>query len=247
MSVVKGTKLYPVRVVEHRPFARWITLFVCLALVALAVYVSHLQGYALGMEQKEGALAEVEHLQTALSAAEKRVVDLEQQIANINLGAEVDRKANEDVRQEVLTLKADIAALEEENTFYRGLMAPTENKRGLTFGAVELSQSDTPRTYSYKVVMQQLATNHQLLKGSLQYKVLGRANGEEREFLLRELSSQVDTDSIRLRFKYFQNIEGELTLPIGFEPIAIELVAKSTGKNPVTVEKRFGWLVEEVL
>jgi len=64
-------------------------------------------------------------------------------------------------------------------------------------------------------------------------------------FKLRELSESVSTDTVKLRFKYFQTVKGELTLPVGFDPEAIELVARSIGSEAVTIEKRFGWLVEE--
>jgi len=247
MSIVKGTKQHRVKVVRDRPFLRVFVLLVLLGVTVGAVAFSFRLGHSKGMQNENVSLAKISSLQDALSASDARVAEFEQKMANVDLGAEVDRKANEEIRQEVIALKESIAKLEEENSFYRGLMAPTKNKRGLAFGAIELSKTDRARTVSYKVVMQQLATNHQLLKGSLEYKVVGRQDGVDAMFNLRELSSQVKTDLIKLRFKYFQTIEGELKLPEGFEPVGIELVAKSTGKNPVTVEKRFDWLVEEVL
>ncbi len=247
MAIVKGSKQCRVKVVEDRPLFRWTILVACLGLAVLAVFVSHQRGFSSGMENQEAALKELARYEGQLVASQKREKELEQKVANHSMGAEVDRKANESVRQEVIVLKEEIAVLTEENSFYRGLMAPTKNKRGLSFGAVELSQSDRPRTYSYKVVMQQLATNHNLLNGTLLCKVVGRADGVDVEYNLNQLSSQLKTDVIKLRFKYFQTVEGQLQLPEGFEPLRIELVAKSTGKNPVTVEKRFGWLVEEVL
>ena len=49
-----------------------------------------------------------------------------------------------------------------------------------------------------------------------------------------------------LRATANREVEGELAFPEGFEPKGLEVVAKSTGKNAKTVEKKFGWLVEEV-
>lgn len=247
MSIVKGTKQHRVKVIEDRPFMRWGFFSLILMIMVAAVFASHKVGFATGMSQQESALEDVERLEKELRASRSSALELEQKVTNINMGAQVDRQANEEIRQEVINLKEQIAQLQEENTFYRGLMAPTKNKRGLAFGAVELSQSERARTYNYKVVLQQLATNHQLLNGSLYYKVVGKTLGQDVNYPLNQLSPQINTELIKLRFKYFQTIEGELTLPEGFEPMAIELVAKSTGKNPVTVEKRFGWLVEEVL
>ncbi|MFL0810573.1 MAG: hypothetical protein K6L76_09175 [Agarilytica sp.] len=247
MAIVKGTKQHRVRVIEDRPFLRWLIIFACVGLAALAVYLSFHRGHSLGIKEQVRAEKEIADLNSQLGASLSRVTELEQKVANFDLGAEVDRKANEEIRQEVIALKEEIAKLEEDNTFYRGLMAPTKNKQGLTFGTVELSQTDKPRVINFRVVMQQLAVNHNLLKGALQFTIVGRQDGVDTSYTLRQLSKQISKDKVTLRFKYFQTIEGELTLPAGFEPLAIELVANSTGKNAVTVEKRFGWLVEEVL
>ncbi len=245
MAVVKGSKQYPLKIVKYRPWRHaGIILVLCFACVA-AVVASYFLGHRDGMAGQEQALADVARLERDLSSSARTLEELRQHNANLNLGAEVDRQASEDVRQEVIALKDKLAKLQEENSFYRNLMAPTGNKRGLTFGSVEIVDTDKSRSYSFKVVMQQLATNHQLLTGTLSFNVVGKLNGLDATFSLNQLSDQVNSDSIRLRFKYFQTVQGRLSLPDGFEPERIELVAKSTGTKPVTIEKRFGWLVEE--
>lgn len=247
MTIVRGTRQHRVKVIEHRPFLRWLMLFSGILIACLAVFGAYQKGFFDGVSGQQTTESKIAELQAALKESEASGVELAQQLENINVGAEVDRKASEEIRQEVIALKEQIAVLKEENGFYRGLMAPTKNKRGLAIGAVELSETEGARRYSYKVVMQQLATNHQLLNGSLTYTVVGRKDGVDVSYPLKDLSTQVKADNIKLRFKYFQNIEGELNLPEGFDPLAIELVAKTTGKDPVTLEKRFGWLVEEML
>merc|ERR1712000_635116 len=44
-------------------------------------------------------------------------------------GGEVDRKATEGIRQTVKELKAQIATLEEEVAFYKGIMAPSSGTK----------------------------------------------------------------------------------------------------------------------
>lgn len=245
MTAVKGSKQYRVKVVQDRPLMRWLSVLVLTLLFAAGVFASFKVGFTEGMAGQERALSDVARLTSDLKQSQVRIEELEQQMANLKVASEVDQKASEDVRQEVISLKDQLAELQEENSFYRNLMAPTGNKRGLTFGAVELGDTDRLRTYRYKVVMQQLATSHELLTGNLRFTVIGKMNGFEAQYALSELSQQVDSENIKLRFKYFQTIEGQLSLPEGFEPERIELVANSTGRDSVTVEKRFGWLVEE--
>lgn len=245
MAAVKGSKQYSLRVVKYRPIFWWMLILVVAVLSSAAVFLSYQFGVMRGMGDQEKALADVARLSGELLESQTTAKDLEQQLANIRLGAEVDRQSNEDVRQEVIALKEQLAQLEEDNSFYRNLMAPTQNQQGLTFGSVEIGDTDVARNFQYKVVMQQLATNHQLLSGTLKFTVFGKLNGFDTSYELHELSPQVTTPSVRLRFKYFQTVEGRLELPEGFEPERIELVARSTGRDAVTVEKRFGWLVEE--
>ena len=246
MTVVKGSKLHRVKIVEDRPGQRVVLMLVLLVVFTGSVLVSYYLGHFRGGALQQQAKAEAASLKTELADSQIQVKSLQQSLANIELGAEVDRQANEEVRQQVIELKERIAVLDEENSFYKGLMAPSETRKGLTIGAVEITDTESPRKYNYKVVMQQLATNHTLLSGSLTFTVFGRSAEQPVSYNIGQISDQYKGSSIKLRYKYFQTITGELVLPDGFEPEAIELVANSTGKNATTVKKRFGWLVQEI-
>lgn len=245
MAAVKGSKQYRMVVVPYRPFYRLILAVVLIVLTTAGIWGSYQYGHHKGTAVQEQALQERDRLQQEYAESAGELETLRQQLANVTLGAEVDRKASETVRQEVISLKSQITELQEDISFYRGLMAPSGNKRGLTIGSLDVVSTGTPRRYSYKLVMQQLAENHVLLSGHLNFKIIGSLGDMRVAYPLKELSEQVGVEKIKLRFKYFQNIQGELVLPEGFEPDSIELVAKSVGRNATTVEKRFGWLVQE--
>lgn len=245
MTLVKGSKILRVKVIEYRLRNIILSIFAIGLALAVAVVASYFYGHKLGMSGQQQALKDVTRLSGELHEQQASVRRLEQQLANAKTFVEVDRKASEDVRQEVILLKDEIARLEEENNFYRGLMAPNEQARGLTLGAVELVSTSSERRYVYKVVVQQLASRHNLLSGNLSYAVLGTRAGEAMRIPLKDLSDTVSTEKIKLRFKYFQVVEGELVLPDGFDPDGVAIKASTTGANAQTVEKKFGWLVEE--
>ena len=244
--MVKGTKQKKIRVTEYHPWARF-TLFLIGVVFVVAVGAgSFFYGHFLGREGQAQAISEVVKLQELLALEQKQVATLTQELANSEVGAEIDRAANNEVRQQVVTLQEQMASLEEQNAFYKGLMSPSENKEGLTIGIVELQKPANSRSYRYKVVMQQLAKQHNLINGQLQIRVSGNLAGQELVYDIHEIDKKYSSKFIKLRFKYFQTVEGELAFPEGFEPKGLEVVAKSTGKNAKTVEKKFGWLVEEV-
>lgn len=243
MAVVKGSKEYQWSVVKARPQARASVVLGLAAVIALAVAGAYWFGQKQAMYGYGRAQRDLAAVRAELEDVRKGEQNLRQLKENAALGAEVDRKSLDEVRQQVIDLKAQIADLEEENQFFRNLMSPDGEQNGLNFGPVEIVHTDRPRTFRYKVVMQQLAAQHELMTGTLSINVVGHQDGAVKVLPLSQLSSGVEGTNIKLRFKYFQNIEGEMVLPEGFEPERIELEARSGGSN-AAVEKRFAWLVQ---
>ncbi len=245
MTAVKGSKQYRLEVVPYRPWLRWLSRLLALLIASAAVYFAHSYGTSEALKYQTQALAERDQFEQALAESRAEAEALRQQVANLKLGSEVDKAASEDVRNEVIRLKAEIAELQEDITFYRGLMMPSADKQGLTIGSLNVISTGVERHFNYKLVVQQLATNHAMLTGHVNFTIVGRQDGLPMSLALMDVSDAVTTKDIRLGFRYFQNVEGELVLPVGFEPIRIEIVAKVRGAKSATVEKKFGWLVEE--
>ena len=141
---------------------------------------------------------------------------------------DVDQQALEMVRREIAAQKDQISALEEGLRFYRSLMAPGEIAQGLSLRPVELIALDIPNRFAFRIVAQQEARKHSLLKGDLSVDVTGVLEGEQVSYPLADLSEDVDGLDVPLRFRYFQSIEGELELPEGFEPGSVNLVATAS-------------------
>src|SRR5690606_6396242 len=118
------------------------------------------------------------------------------QVVNLTLAAEVDKQASAEVRTEVMDLKQQIAGLEADISLYRGLMAPGEDERGLQIGEVTLVATSVANRYRYKMVVQQSATNHQVLNGVLKVDVIGRRDGGLIRVPLYQLSEEHETENI---------------------------------------------------
>lgn len=245
MGAVKGSAQQRMIVVPYRP---WLKILIALT-VLLALVASGYGSYWYGQQQQQtiysDAAVERDRLRLELAARNEENDRLRQEVVNLSLGAEVDRKASEEVRHEVLSLKSEIATLRKDISFYRGLMSPSGSEQGLTIGSLDVLATGVPRQYQYKLVVQQLAVQHTQLTGSLQFNIVGRQGEQLVTLPLKDVSDNVTSEQIKLRFKYFQTLEGRINLPANFEPERIELMAKSTGSNATVVEKKFGWLVQE--
>jgi len=241
LSSVKGSKQYSMKVVPNRPGRTLLLWLLVLLLLLGGVAGGCLYGYWMGVGGKSLSLDRRGQLSTQLQASQDEAEQLRQQVANLTLSSEVDRQANDSVRNEVIELREQIASLEADITFYRGLMAPGDKAAGLKLGDMQLEARNEPGHFNYKFTVQQLATQHSVISGVLNVTLVGRRDSEVERFALYEVSEDVADNDIKLRFKYFQNIEGELSLPDGFEPEKIELVARSTGKNAAEAKKTFSW------
>lgn len=247
MTAVKGSKQYQLEVVPYRPLQRWMLRLGALVVALLAVWGAHSYGTYKALQFQQQSLGERDQFEIALVQSRAEVESLRQEVANLRLGSTVDQAASEDVRNEVISLKTQIAELQEDITFYRGLMMPSADNKGLVVGSLNVISSGTARRFNYKLVVQQLATNHQVMSGNLTFTIVGRQGEVPMSLALKDVSTSVDSTNIRLGFKYFQNIEGELELPEGFEPLRIEIVASVRTPSAAKVEKKFGWLAEERL
>ncbi|GAA5525813.1 hypothetical protein Maes01_02386 [Microbulbifer aestuariivivens] len=242
---VKGSKQYRMKVVPHRPLSGALSIVG----VALLVLAASAAAYFAGQQHlrseldhttvaHERALQELEKLQRENEALRLRATTAEQSLT-------IGEQASEKVRAELVEKENRIAELKQEISFYRGLMAPADGSEGVSIGSFSISQTADTRRYQYKLLVQQSATRHSVVTGQATFIVVGSQDGQPKRYPLSALSPQVDGEMIPLRFKYFQNIEGELKLPEGFEPEGVELSLKSSGRGGFNIEQRYGWLVQK--
>ncbi len=181
----------------------------------------------------------------ALQAAQAEQAELSRQLGVLVARHEVDRTALELVRQELAGQREQIAGLEEGIRFYRSLMAPGEIAQGFSLRKIELVAREEPGRYGFRIVAQQEARKHTPLQGELYAEVSGQQAGEPRSYPLAELSADLESTILPLRFRYFQSIEGVLVLPEGFEPQAVSVVATLSSPNKAEAREQYPWQVQE--
>lgn len=231
------------------PAVRWYRPFVVLA-AAFLLALMLVAGFYLGQHAAYSGMgaepASYREMQAELIEAQGLLHSRRAELEIQQTRHEVDRQALEMVRKELSAQKDTIAGLEEQLGFYRSFMDPGEVAgEGLILREVELVAGDEPRQFWYRIVVQQKARRHDLLKGGLRAAVSGELEGEEVEYSLKELSRDTEDDSLALRFRYFQLVEGEISLPEGFEPRNVTVTASTRTPQKLEVQEVFPWQVQE--
>ena len=244
MSDLKGSRQFSSVVVPYQPRKRQMMIISVVVMVVVIAVLAFFLGWRSVELNYSDLLEERDRLALDLVEVRDELKGSMQQFQNIRLGSEVDRKAVDDIRASIREQKQTIAELNEEISFYRGLMAPTDREKGLSIRGWELYPGSKPDIYQYKLVLQQLALKHTVLKGSVSVRVAGMQDGMEKTYSLEQLAVDEESSGLKLRFRYFQNIEGQLKMPAGFEPQRVDVFAKATSPKVAKVEKHYGWLVQ---
>lgn len=231
-------------VVPHRPMrSLWLCSTFTLVLLATGG-AAYFYGYGLGAGDDGDARVERDGLRVIVSSLQQENGALNARLLSLEQTGSVDQQALDDVQHTIVALREKISQLEEDVLFYKQIMSPENAETGLVIGQLDLVATDVPGMIRYKMELKQQGNNENLITGHANVNLLGLRDYEEVSIPLNELSASQQERDIRLQFRYFQNIEGELVLPEGFEPVKVQIMAVAEGANAKTVQKSFGWLVE---
>ena len=220
---------------RHRTKLSFLALL--LIVVAWAVYEYGLSraGYDNHSLLEEGGL-----LREKLDEEIQRNSDLSSRITVLERAAQVDKQAYGSVETSQKQVQDEMLELKEEVAFYRGIVAPSETASGLNIPSFSVTGIGGDRAYRFKLVVTQMKTNQRLVKGHAQVVFEGIKDGRQVQLSLKEVSAGA-LDKLKLRFKYFQNNEGEIVLPKGFLPSRVLVELVPTGKGAKRHKKTFDW------
>ncbi|MCH7672475.1 MAG: hypothetical protein IIB72_09975 [Proteobacteria bacterium] len=243
-NVVKGSKQEQMVVVPYRPRRRALLFVVLVAVVAGSVVSGFLYGYYQSLSAQGTVQDERDKLKTEVSALRGQNSDLSRQVAILDRSSVMDQRATAEVQATIRNLREQLAQLQQDVVFYRQVVSNATADTGLIVGQMEIYGTSNPDRFRYKLVMrQQDADGDSYLRGHVNVNFVGRLGDKQVILALRDISDEQDQLDIRLRFKYFQNIEGELALPAGFVPERIQIAAVATEPVGKSIDQYFSWVV----
>jgi hypothetical protein len=244
MAAVKGSKQLKMVVVPYRPWRTWWAIGGFTAVLLVAALGAYFFGYYQTLARNGDALAQRNALLEQVDQLESSNTALQDQVLSLEQSASLDKEALNSVQRTIVSLREQISQLEEDVLFYKQIVSPGNEETGLMIGQLDLVRRDEAGGIRYRLELKQQGNNDDVITGHVNVNVLGQQEGQEVSIPLRSLSDSIDDLDIKLQFRYFQNIEGELSLPAGFEPQKVQILAVAEGDNAKTVQKSFGWLVQ---
>lgn len=225
---------------SHHPWRYRLKLAAAgLGLLALAWGIFE-YGFSRAGYENTSLLDERDAIHDQIRLEKKRNQELSARIAVLERASQVDKQAYGAVEQSLKQAQDEMLELKEEVAFYRGIVAPAETASGLNIPSFTVTGIGEAGVYRFKLVLTQLKSNVRVVQGYAQVVFEGVKDGAQVQLSLKEASGGA-LDKLKLRFKYFQNHEGEIVLPEGFLPSRVLVEVVPSGKGAVRLKKTFDW------
>lgn len=241
MSGVRGSQQDQLIIKRYNPWDKARRNLLMVIIVIVIGVGGYYGGLVDSVDEIQSLSLQRDILQESLADAEHTISSMSQRVSILEKGGEVDRKATEGIRQTVIELKSQIATLEEEVSFYKGIMAPGGNDKGLRISKIDVIPEENSNRFRYSIMLTQVSDNSSYISGLAAVNIVGIRNGERIILPLRDLDSDVTELGVKFRFRYFQEIAGTLTLPSQFVPEQVQVVSQSTGSKAQRVEQTINW------
>jgi hypothetical protein len=165
--------------------------------------------------------------------------ELRRQIAIAQTSGEIDRETYSQVESNLSNLQAKIQSQEEELVFYRGIVSPQDGVAGLRIQSLEVLPADGERRYSVRLVL----VHSRKLTGQIKLRLEGMRDGQAVSLDGSQVAAGDGRYDMAYDFRYFQGLETELELPVGFEPQRINVEIWPNEAKAEKVYQSFDWSV----
>ena len=239
-------KMHMPRIVHPRwTVARGVSLgLVLLVLAGLFFGWRHLVPASVLTPQTEEELlrAEVVTLQQQVENLEVDRASLRQQLADLERRSQIDQEAVSKAKEELKRYQTERLDLQEEVAFLRGIVSSGEGAGVLRIQHFHLERGGADNLYRYRFTISKVLRDSIVTTGQIRVTLDGKQGFEERSLSLQEVTANND-GILKMRFRHFQNIEGELALPSGFRPSGITIEVDPDGKGFSPASKHFDWII----
>lgn len=225
----------------HQPKLWLASGFSILLIIMLVILGAYEYGrYMAGFDQYDYD-QELDILRISLAEQTTKKEDALRSNARLSRGSDIEKDASSKINETLAECQTKTLKMREELTFYHNLVAPTKSKREIKVNKVVFTP-DGKGAYSYKIVLIQIGRHDYLQRGYIELSVEGiKSDGSKVRLDLPTISIKKAKKRQVFGFKYFQNFEGGIRFPEGFEPLSLYIKAQPKSAKVPRVNAVYPW------
>jgi hypothetical protein len=231
-------------VVRQRAPALRTALVVAAVLVALfALYVVYELGrYDAGYD-RQAAAQQRTALEVRVEHLEKDNRELRTRLAEADTIRAGRAREQAEVARAMGELQAQVARQSQELAFYRGVVAQNANTLGVKIEQLRITTGKRPATFIVHMSLVRSGRADNSVSGTVHLSLDGSYDGSARSLDLAALSGG-QMHELRYNFRYLQNFDQELAVPLAFKPEQLVVEVQSGRHDVAPLSQTFLWSVE---
>jgi hypothetical protein len=226
-------------VVKPRLSSRTKLLLVGGVLTTVVAAAGWIYNYGLSMAgfERSSAAQEQQKLHEEIRQRATENQELHESLAHAQRSVQMNETAFQELDRSLKASAQEIVKLREELNFYRNIISPVDKKGGLRIQNLYIEPTTgAANQYRYKLVLIQALKHEQTINGSASFEISGVQGGQDSTISIPGAGDR----TIKVNFKYFQDIEGQFELPKNFKPRRIKVnVIPTSGAQ--AVEESYAW------
>lgn len=211
-------------------------------LVAAAGWGAYLYGRAQAGFEAGSAQERIASLESQVESLETERAELYQRMAALERSSQIDQEAARTVRDEIKEMQDERLDMEEELIFLRGIVSNKRAGKGsLRVQELRLEPvngNEVRYTFTVSHVLEDLKQ----ATGNIWITIDGVQDGKAKSLPLKEVTED-NVESLKMRFKHFQKVDGTVRLPQDFIASSITIDIKPDGKKLSPLTQTFKWSV----
>ncbi len=221
---------------------RW--LIVVLALLGVfAIYVTYEYGRFDGGYDRLMTSQRAAEYRVNLGRLEKANRDMRVQLAEYESTAVGQGRERAEVARTIGELQAQVAQQAQEIAFYKGIVEQGGNAPEVKIQQLRVTAGEAPRQFRLSLTLVQSVRSDRAVDGTVKIRVEGERDGGPLTLALAALTAD-KRGELPFSFRYFENIDPEITLPEGFSPARVQVEVRSARKGVSPVTQTLLWSVE---
>ena len=224
-----------------RSSRRWLPLAIAGALLLAGAYLC----FELGRYQAGYSIIDYRRVVAGLKeqVTQQRAAadELRRQIAIFETSRRIDQETYSQIQANLADLQARIQSQEEELMVYRGIVSPQDGVSGLRIQSLSVVPADGERHFVVRLVLVQAIVHSRRVSGTVKLQLEGVQDGRMTALDAADLVADKAAYDMAYEFRYFQGLESELILPVGFEPGRFRVEIAPNDPHAEKVDQSFEW------
>jgi hypothetical protein len=184
----------------------------------------------------------LEELRRQITTLEAERTAMREQLVAQNRSNQIDLEASRQARESLQKRELECLQMEEELMLLRQMISTGEKDDELKVIRLSLEAGPKSREFRYRFTVSKTLGKPALAVGWIYLSLEGEVEGTATKLDLQEITEE-KIEKIKMRFKHFQDVEGLIRLPSGFQPRKLTIDIKPERSKLPKVQKSFDWVL----